>query len=252
MLSSNLFRHPLLTGCNQSQKDLPSQLLSSAGPLEASLVVASFGSSKPYNSRAFDLSIVLDSPLPAQDKPLRYGKLPEIHHIFKSDPTSPPKFITIVFTAAVVFALPVLLATVRIVTSVEVSADVRRIRANSECAVGISGRESEPCHQGVWKLPDSSCAILPFDTGNGGRFLHVLHIMESVPNLTWRRWNRIDHFLERKQSIARSSTAKIGRISMRDVRRMKKIEPAITLFLYNMTYLLYSGTIWFNCSLSDV
>ena len=60
------------------------------------------------------MSISLDpnSPLPSTEKPLRYGKLPEIHHIFKSDPTSPPKIITIVFTAAVMAALPVLLGAV--------------------------------------------------------------------------------------------------------------------------------------------
>ncbi len=87
--------------------------MSSSSPLQASLVVASFGSSTPYNSKAFDLKIELDAPLPDAEKPLRYGKLPEIHHIFKSDPTSPPKIITVVFTAAVVLTLPVLLGKVR-------------------------------------------------------------------------------------------------------------------------------------------
>ena len=98
----------------QTQKDIPTQLLSSAGPLDASLVIASFGSSKPYNMKAFDLTIDLDSgsSLPASEKPLRYGKLPEIHHIFKSDPKSPPRIITLVFAAAVIAALPILLGTV--------------------------------------------------------------------------------------------------------------------------------------------
>ena len=95
----------------QSQKDIPTQLLASPESLEASLVIASFGSSTPYKSKAFDLSIKLDttSPQAPQEKPLRYGKLPEIHHIFKSDPTSPPKIITLVFVAAVLVALPALL-----------------------------------------------------------------------------------------------------------------------------------------------
>ena len=43
---------------------------------------------------------------------MRYGKLPEIHHKFKADPTSPPKIITLIFTAAVLVALPVLITTV--------------------------------------------------------------------------------------------------------------------------------------------
>ena len=98
----------------QTQKDLPTQLLSSTGPLDASLVIASFGSSKPYNGKAFDLSIELDSgsPLHTSKKPLRYGKLPEIHHIFKADPKSPPIIITLVFAAAVIAALPILLGAV--------------------------------------------------------------------------------------------------------------------------------------------
>ncbi|CAO1596327.1 hypothetical protein XANCAGTX0491_000178 [Xanthoria calcicola] len=94
-----------------SQKDLPVQFASRAQTLSASLVIASFGSSKPYRSHAFDLKIHLDPSAPPSsiDKPLRYGKLPEIHHIFKSDPKSPPKIITIVFAGAVVAALPTLL-----------------------------------------------------------------------------------------------------------------------------------------------
>ncbi|KAL8714576.1 MAG: hypothetical protein Q9220_001524 [cf. Caloplaca sp. 1 TL-2023] len=46
------------------------------------------------------------SPPPSSPKPLRYGKLPEIHHIFKADPTNPPKIITIVFLVAVLAAVP--------------------------------------------------------------------------------------------------------------------------------------------------
>ncbi|KAL8776497.1 MAG: hypothetical protein Q9213_008251 [Squamulea squamosa] len=91
-----------------SHKDLPAQFLSGPKTLSASLVIASFGESKPYRNHAFDLKIDFDpsSPPLSVDKPLRYGKLPEIHHIFKSDPKSPPKIITIVFAAAVIAALP--------------------------------------------------------------------------------------------------------------------------------------------------
>ncbi|MCJ1225333.1 hypothetical protein MMC12_001982 [Toensbergia leucococca] len=96
-----------------THKDLPLQFLTSSRPLVASVVIASFGSSTPYSSYAFDLAIDVDTgaPIGPQEKPLRYGKLPEIHHNFKSDPQSPPKLITLVFMAAVIVALPVLLAT---------------------------------------------------------------------------------------------------------------------------------------------
>ncbi|KAL9633728.1 MAG: hypothetical protein Q9204_003275 [Flavoplaca sp. TL-2023a] len=94
-----------------TQKDLPVQFLSGSQTLSASLIIASFGSSKPYRNHAFDLKVELESSSPPRpvDMPLRYGKLPEIHHIFKPDPTSPPKIITVVFAVAVIAALPSLL-----------------------------------------------------------------------------------------------------------------------------------------------
>lgn len=44
------------------------------------------------------------------EKPMRYGKLDEIHHIFRTDPKSPPKLITLVFVLAAVAPLPLLIA----------------------------------------------------------------------------------------------------------------------------------------------
>ena len=98
----------------QARKDLPTQLLASTSPLSVSIVIGSFGSTKAYNNHAFDLDLQrdADSSIPPLEKPLRYGKLPEIHHKFKADPTSPPKIITLIFTAAVLAALPILIATV--------------------------------------------------------------------------------------------------------------------------------------------
>ena len=56
------------------------------------------------------LSIVTDPgvPLPNSEKPLRYGKLSEIHHIFKSGPRSPSIVFSLVFTGAVLATLPAL------------------------------------------------------------------------------------------------------------------------------------------------
>ncbi|KAK8009065.1 dolichyl-diphosphooligosaccharide--protein glycosyltransferase subunit 2 [Apiospora marii] len=91
--------------------DLPVQLLKSTKPLKATLTLASFGSSTGYNNRIFDVEIRKD-PLavpPVYEKPMRYGKREEIHHIFKDDPKSPPKVISLVFTLAVAAMVPVLL-----------------------------------------------------------------------------------------------------------------------------------------------
>ncbi|KAK6380238.1 uncharacterized protein PV06_05607 [Exophiala oligosperma] len=87
-----------------TQKDLPSQFLRSSTPLSATIVIASFGSSEGYNSEAFPLTIELDPnvPVPVVDKGVRYGKLPEIHHIFRTDPKSPSIAISSVFLLFVI------------------------------------------------------------------------------------------------------------------------------------------------------
>ncbi|KAI9879489.1 MAG: hypothetical protein M1830_008365 [Pleopsidium flavum] len=96
-----------------TQKDLPAQFLTSSKPLYATLIIASFGSSQPYSNHIFDVNVKLDPNVPyaAPENPLRYGKLPEIHHTFKADPKSPPKVISLVFAGAVIAALPILLGT---------------------------------------------------------------------------------------------------------------------------------------------
>ncbi|KIW26235.1 uncharacterized protein PV07_09348 [Cladophialophora immunda] len=99
-----------------THKDLPVQFLTSSlatnstPGLSASIIIASFSTTPGYNSPAFTLQVKTDSntPVPAAEKPLRYGKLPEIHHIFRSDPKSPPAIISLVFLAAVVGTLPLL------------------------------------------------------------------------------------------------------------------------------------------------
>ncbi|KAI9662646.1 MAG: hypothetical protein M1831_002689 [Alyxoria varia] len=98
-----------------THKDIPLQFLQSSTtaskPLAASLVIASFGSSQPLKAPAFSLSITLadaSTPLPASEPPPRHSALPEIHHIFKPDPTSPHIPITVFFGAAVFVTLPVL------------------------------------------------------------------------------------------------------------------------------------------------
>lgn len=62
----------------------------------------------------FSLNIPTDSniPIPAPKKPLRYGKLPEIRHIFKQDPKSPNIVFSLVFTGTVIATLPAILGLV--------------------------------------------------------------------------------------------------------------------------------------------
>ena len=95
----------------QTQKDIPAQLLTSTKPLKASLVIASFGSAKGLVAPVFDIQVAIDPSVavPTYEKPLRYGKLPEIQHIFRADPRSPPVIISLVFALAVVATVPALL-----------------------------------------------------------------------------------------------------------------------------------------------
>ncbi|KAI9762762.1 MAG: hypothetical protein M4579_000114 [Chaenotheca gracillima] len=93
-----------------TQKELPLQFLRSSSPLQARLVLASFGSSAGFSGEVFDVAVQLDpnAPIASPEKAMRYGKLEEIHHIFGSGPKSPPKILSLVFTAAVLAMLPVL------------------------------------------------------------------------------------------------------------------------------------------------
>ena len=91
------------------------QLLNSAKPLQASIVIGSFGSTKGLNTKVFDIEVKIDpNSAPARpEKPLRYGKLPEIRHTFRPDPKSPPKIISLFFVLAVLATLPALFIGVR-------------------------------------------------------------------------------------------------------------------------------------------
>ncbi|KAJ9606363.1 hypothetical protein H2200_009324 [Cladophialophora chaetospira] len=93
-----------------TQKDLPAQFLTPNTHLTTTILLASFSSTPGYSSPAFKLQPTSDTntPFPAAEKALRYGKLPEIHHVFRADPKSPNVLISLVFVGAVVATLPVL------------------------------------------------------------------------------------------------------------------------------------------------
>lgn len=72
--------------------------------------MASSGSIKGSVTPIFDIALKLDvnGPSPSYEAPLRYGKLPEIHHIFRADPKNPPKIVSLVFSLAVLATVPAL------------------------------------------------------------------------------------------------------------------------------------------------
>ncbi|OBT98660.1 hypothetical protein VE01_03553 [Pseudogymnoascus verrucosus] len=86
---------------------LPSALLSSPS-LSASLVLGSFGSAPASETQLFNIALSADETLAQEiEKPVRYGKLGEIHHIFAPEQSSPPRVISVFFALAVLATLPV-------------------------------------------------------------------------------------------------------------------------------------------------
>merc|ERR1712225_17626 len=74
-----------------TQKDLPIQLLTSTQPLQATVLLASFGTTQGFSNHIFNLDVKLDSnvPLPKYEAPLRYGQREEIHHLSKAIGAAP-------------------------------------------------------------------------------------------------------------------------------------------------------------------
>ncbi|KAG6024582.1 hypothetical protein E4U41_001736 [Claviceps citrina] len=95
-----------------SQRDLPVQLLTSQSALEASLVLGSTGAAKGSVTPVFDIDVRMDAnhAVARPAAPMRYGKLAEIHHMFRPDPKNPPKVVSLVFALAVLATVPGLFA----------------------------------------------------------------------------------------------------------------------------------------------
>lgn len=98
----------------QTQKDIPVQFLISSKPVHATVVIASFGSAQGLTAPVFNLEFTLDpnNPTPASPSPVRYGKKPEIHHIFRIADKSPNKAFSVIFMAAALAAVPAMFGTV--------------------------------------------------------------------------------------------------------------------------------------------
>ncbi|KAK6527280.1 hypothetical protein TWF281_010468 [Arthrobotrys megalospora] len=90
-----------------TQKDIPTALLTSES-LSLTLALGSFGQSTPLSVEIAKVTPILDAAakkaLP--EPPLKYQKMNEIHHIFRAEPKSPPKIISLVFLVAVIVCLP--------------------------------------------------------------------------------------------------------------------------------------------------
>lgn len=93
---------------HQKSKDIPSQLLQPGREIEASIVIASFGDAEGHNKPAFRLLVDPSVEASTTTDPLAYGKLDEIHHIFKPEAQSPPALSCSAFVVLVLATLPFL------------------------------------------------------------------------------------------------------------------------------------------------
>jgi Oligosaccharyltransferase subunit Ribophorin II len=196
----------------QTHKDLPSQFLRSSSSLSASIVIGSFGSSNGYNARAFSLAVEIDTnqPVVQTEKPLRYGKLPEIHHIFRSDPKSPNIVIVLVFTGAVITTLPILLCAVSPPRCPRLGHVTLTV-----CTVALSRRQPQSSLPSNVRRPRLACPIRWLDRGHRIHLFSVLHGLESLPNPTRTRGRRSRSVPERQPRLDRSSRAETGWFEMR-------------------------------------
>lgn len=94
-----------------TQKDIPAQLLVSPKPVHATVVIGSFGSAQGIVADAFDIEINQDpnKPAPVAPAPVRYGKKPQIKHIFREPTQYPYKAFSIFFMLVIAATLPILL-----------------------------------------------------------------------------------------------------------------------------------------------
>lgn len=98
----------------QTQKDIPTQFFLSPEPLHATVVLGSFGSAQGLISDAFDIEIKADpSSSPAASTPVRYGKRPQIHHIFREPTKYGYKIVSVAVSLVIAATLPVVVGVVR-------------------------------------------------------------------------------------------------------------------------------------------
>lgn len=141
----------------------------------------------------------VNAPASASDQGIRYGKLPEIHHIFRGEQKSPNIVISTVFAIGSLAALPVLLGA------------VSRILLLGFCYKLLTVVVALPWRK-CQSLPESyvRCAyrtrLVPWlSRWLGGHTVHVLFKLELVSDLTSTLCSGHDILRQWKSSIDRSS-----------------------------------------------
>lgn len=126
----------------QTQKDIPVPFFASTKPIHATIVIGSFGSAQGLIADAFDIEIKLEANTqpPSVSAPVRYGKQPQIHHIFNKPAVYPSKVFPVFFVGAVLVTLPVVfyfVSSLRFGHAEEMRFVVLRL-SNQMCYSGLS------------------------------------------------------------------------------------------------------------------
>jgi hypothetical protein len=206
-LRCHSMRHLELT-VSQTQKDLPVQFLRTSHPVDAEIVIGSFGTSKAYRNVAFQLSIDRDPNVPIPSSEVeRYGKLPEIHHIFKTDPRSPPLLVTVSFLLMVLVSFPILLATVRLFYH-------GQFYYSNNILVALAWCEPQPPPCGAEVGIPASCRLCRVGGRSGRDLFLVLYLLEPVPDASCCFGSECHCVSQWQPSPERSSGKAHGRAEM--------------------------------------
>lgn len=107
----------------------------------------------------------------------RYGKLPEIHHIFKEDSKNPPIAITLAFLAITLAALPILAGAVSTSNTIRSAGLI----LTEFRLVALSWRQLQPPSHRIQIGPYSSCRLPGIVDLDRGRLLPLLYLLEHLP-----------------------------------------------------------------------
>ncbi len=179
------------------------------------MVIGSFGPAPVgYNSEAFSLAVDRGDGLDVvgDNKPLRYGKLPEIHHIFRADPKSPPLIISVAFVFAVLSSVPPLLVAVSLLLSLS--------RTILTATVALPRRQPQPPPQSPLRRPRLACPLRRLHRRHRGRLLPVLHQLEPVQDPPSACRFGACRLLVRQQSPHRGPGAALGRLTVNERERV--------------------------------
>jgi len=104
----------------QEHRDLPPQLLF-ADRLKLSLIIASFGGSKPLKTEFASVHPVIANDTEKPTPPERWGPKPEITHTFREPQKLPNRALSAIFHLAVLASVPIFIVLVSLHSLIKIN-----------------------------------------------------------------------------------------------------------------------------------